>query len=278
MNRRHGRDERALDAGSPRPFDGDVAGVPRRCRFRLEGLVVLVEHEHVPEGRVRDGRPRRHPGPHDADRAVRGRRPVRRRRVAGEERDTMALAPQPVGEARRQVDRGHDHDGRPEGDDLADELEAVGGGGKPAHDRLRARRDDPARARVDRQRRRAHGRGWRGDSQQVDPAAGPAPRRPAGEVDHLGRRAGTGDLGQRLRFDTRRGLVGQLDDPSTHAAAVQLDADDRPDADLVAERVRHQVVERLLDRRQVRQDPGDHRRATGRGRSAGRRPGSVAPR
>jgi hypothetical protein len=94
----------------------------------------------------------------------------------------------------------------------------------------------------------------------MDPATGPAVGGPGGEVDHAGGRPLGGHLRQRLELpDVDLGLVRHPDHPPADAATVEVDADDRPDAHLVPERVRDQVVEGLLDRGQVRQDPGDQR-------------------
>ena len=55
------------------------------------------------------------------------------------------------------------------------------------------------------------------------------------------------------------GSTSDLDDPAADPPAVELDADHVPDAHLVPERVRDQVVEGLVDGRHVREHPDDQR-------------------
>ena len=128
--------------------------------------------------------------------------------------------------------------------------------------------------------------GRRGGPQQVDPAAGPAPRRPPGEVDDLRRRTGCRSPWRAASESTPGAAsLDQRDDPAPHPPAVQVDADDRPDAHLVPERVRDQVVERPARPPAGRAGPGRSRRRwdegvplRARGRTRGRRPGWPAPR
>ena len=96
-----------------------------------------------------------------------------------------------------------------------------------------------------------------------DPAR-PAMSGPPGEGDHLGRRSLARDLGDRLHPVERDRSVrvtagADGDHPPADAPAGEGHPHHRPDPHLAPERVRDQVVELLVDARDVREDPRHQR-------------------
>ena len=75
-------------------------------------------------------------------------------------------------------------------------------------------------------RRGNPGTAWSGDSggEETRRTAGPAPRRPVREIDHIGLGPPPGHLGQWEQGDPCRGLHPVGHHPRTDAAAMQLDA------------------------------------------------------
>ncbi len=259
--RLQGRAGARQDAGHPGParsLDGDVAGVPGGRLLLLVGLVVLVEHDDG--GQVGHRRPGRGPGADDrragcAERPTAGVRCHRHPRPAqagahgGGERRRRA---QDEGVAERGGRRGHVHE--------------VGGRWEAEHGprpRERAREQLVVRGRDGTGRR---GRGELGDvavrggrPEERRRTTRPPPGRPPRQVDELRRRAEAAALGEGPQLHARGRLDVRFDDPAADPPAVERDADHVADAHLVPDGVRDQVVERLVDRRHVRQDANDER-------------------
>ena len=95
-------------------------------------------------------------------------------------------------------------------------------------------------------------------AQEVRRAPGPAPRRPLGQVDQVGRRPPAGDLGdrpQRRRRAVALDVVGHH--PAADPTAVQVDADHGARRAPGPRALGDQVVEGLVDGRRIGQDPHD---------------------
>ena len=231
----------------------DVAGVPGGRLLLLERLVVLVEHHH--RSRARDRCPRRGAGAEHAGRPRPGGGPV-----VGHERDRQPGSAQSQTEPTHRRSHGTHHQDRPEAGGGHQHRVGVGGrwetdgahsggedlGGEPVDlvrcDRRRGRHGGAVRARQ-RPHRVRRGRG----AQHRGRSARPAPGRPLRQVEHLGRGAPAGDLGERLEVDPGRGLDPVGHHPSPHPTTGKGDAHDRADPDLLVEGGRHDVVEQLVE-------------------------------
>ena len=259
--------EHAGHPGPLRPLDGDVACVPRRRLLLLVGLVVLVEHHDARRGRRPAPRPPRasrrrshrpRPAPSRAGCGATAT-PARRSRSADRGRHRRRGA-QHQGVAERRSREGDVHQvrgrrqaqHRPRRRERRGEQAWSGGSTTP---RLAAAREVPPRPD-------------RGEAVLRSDAGRPAQRQAAHSASSSS--SGVGPRPARLasgRSATPSG--GSTPTATIHppdAAAVELDAHHVPDAHLVPERVRDQVVEGLVDGRHVREHPDDERRhGAGRG-------------
>ena len=87
----------------------------------------------------------------------------------------------------------------------------------------------------------------------IRPADGPAP---------VTFTIGLSAIGFRRSASTTVGdLVGQLDDPAADATTVEVDTNDRADLHGRREVIGNEVVELLVEPRDVGEDPGDQRRS-----------------
>ena len=99
---------------------------------------------------------------------------------------------------------------------------------------------------------------------EVPAAARPSRGRPAGEINYFGRWSDARALNDRLQIMERVGRVN-VGDPSTDSSTVQLNSDQRSDADDASKMLRDLVVKLFVEAGDVRQYPRDrHRRVTRR--------------
>ena len=103
--------------------------------------------------------------------------------------------------------------------------------------------------------KRLHGPDRRGRRQHGSQRAGPPVGGPSRQLDELRRRPVTGHLGDGLQLDRIDPALTEPHHPATDAPPVQRDANQGPDAHLVPEALRDQVVEFLVEATDVRDDP-----------------------
>ena len=135
-----------------------------------------------------------------------------------------------------------------------------GGGWRTGGRRVGQRRHRPVRA---------------GGGEKRCQASGPAPCRPAAQVDHLGRRPVTGDLADRLEgHAVGRGDVA-LEHPAAHRAPRQRNAHHRAHLEWAVGRVGDRIVERPPDASRLGQYPNEPPLGRGAGLSRQRGGGRV---
>ena len=239
-----------------------VAGVPRRAALLLQRLVVLVDDDGG--GEVRARRPRRRP----RRRSRRRRRPPRAAHSCGHDGDGQPGAPQPGGvePGRGRATARRPAPARaPAAASSTGSTSSVGGSRSTpppppssargaGRGRLRPRARAAARRQPGDVRRRAGG-----DEERPQPPGRPADRRPAGEVDQLGRRTTRADLGDRPQaVDVERPVgAGRARRPSRRRAGrAAARAPSSPTRDVERQRVGHDVVELLVEPGDVGQRPG----------------------
>jgi hypothetical protein len=263
---------RGEDPGRPRtagPLHGDVPGVPGGGGLLLVDLVVLVEDDGG--GQPRHRGPRRRPGPHHHVRPGGGPGPP-----PGQQGDHGAVGPQGGGHVSGHLGGGRHHEGRSPGGGGPHHGGQVGRGRQahepPAGDQgLGGQRVTAWRPTTDGWRRQAlHRPGRRGGAQEVGGSAGPPPRRPLGQLQHLGRRPVAGDAPERPQRESRRRRHPLADDPAAEATAGQVDAHQRAEVHLVGQAGGDLVVEPAGDRRVVRKDRDDGQRLSADFRSSRR--------